>query len=121
MSRLSDWADRRKLEKQRKRKPEQFGKQARAEKISGQHCRYPGCYSYDVEYHHIVHRGKMGRSSELSRPENAMPLCHTHHQQHHTTIHRVPFSVLLPDEVAFVVLHAGREWLEKWYPTRSGA
>ena len=118
MSRLGDWAARRELEAERRStQTPKFGRKARRDKITGKTCRYPGCYNSNVEYHHIIPRSKI-KDERLARPENAMPLCHTHHQQHHTTIHRVPFSALLPDEVAFVILHAGREWLKKWYPTK---
>lgn len=119
MSALDDWHARRELDKKRARQRKVRPKTPTH--VRREPCRV--CQGGPTQVHHIVPRSHFrsttAKQRHMNDPANLMPLCGGCHQDHHTTAHgRVPRSALRDDEIAFVRLHMGEGWLDRWYPVR---
>ena len=84
-------------------------------------CRNPHCVGRrKPQWHHIVPRSKFGKRDVVRHhPDNAVPLCHFCHMAWHgneVVLHREDLSV---SEVAFILEHAGKAFLDRHYPRRA--
>lgn len=119
MTALDDWNARRAHEAKRQRRRKK--KPVTPKAVRALPCAV--CSSGPTQVHHIVPRSSFGATAKHMQNESAnlMPLCETCHVDHHTTARRVPRWALTDEAVAFVRLHKGEGWLDRWYPKTIGA